>query len=78
MARTRYGTDRGLTARMFGTMFGLGLLYVILAAVMYALGVSAVWVLGISAALLFGQWWFSDSLAMGAMRAHVVTPGQAP
>jgi len=78
MARTRYGTDRGLTARMFGTMFGLGLLYVILAAVMYALGVSAIWVLGISGALLLGQWWFSDSLAMGAMKAHVVTPEQAP
>ncbi len=78
MARTRYGTDRGLTARMFGTMFGLGLLYVILAAVMYALGVSAIWVLGISGALLLGQWWFSDSLALGAMKAHVVTPEQAP
>ena len=26
MARTRYGTDRGLSARMVGTMFGLGLL----------------------------------------------------
>ncbi len=78
MARTRYGTDRGLTARMVGTLFGLGLLYVILAAVLYALGVGAIWVLGISAALLFGQWWFSDSMAMAAMRAHVVTPEQAP
>jgi heat shock protein HtpX len=78
MARTRYGTDRGLTARMVGTLFGLGLLYVILAGVLYALGVGAIWVLGISAALLFGQWWFSDSMAMAAMRAHVVTPEQAP
>lgn len=78
MARTRYGTDRGLTTRMFGTMFGLGLLYVILAALLYALGFSAIFVLGISAALLFGQWWFSDSLAMSAMRAVVVTPEQAP
>lgn len=78
MARTRYGTDRGLTTRMFGTMFGLGVLYVILAALLYALGFSAIFVLGISAALLFGQWWFSDSLAMAAMRAVVVTPEQAP
>jgi heat shock protein HtpX len=46
--------------------------------VMYALGVSAIWVLGISGALLLGQWWFSDSLALGAMKAHVVTPEQAP
>ena len=59
-------------------MFGLGLLYVILAAALYALGFSAILVLGISGALLFAQWWFSDSLAMSAMRAHVVTPEQAP
>ena len=67
MARTRYGTDRGLSARMFGTMFGLGLLYVILAAVLYAVGVNALWVILISGGLLFGQWWFSDSLALGGM-----------
>ena len=78
MARTRYGTDRGLTTRMYGTMFGLGVLYIILAALLYALGFSAIFVLGISAAMLFGQWWFSDSLAMSAMRAVVVTPEQAP
>jgi len=41
-------------------------------------GFSAIFVLGISAAMLFGQWWFSDSLAMSAMRAVVVTPEQAP
>jgi len=78
MAKTRYGIDRGLTRRMFGTMFGLGLMYVVLAALLYALGFSAILVLGISAALLFGQWWFSDSLLMSAMRAVVVTPEQAP
>lgn len=78
MATTRYGIDRGLTRRMFATMFGLGLVYVVLAALLYALGFNAIFVLGISAALLFGQWWFSDSLAMSAMRAVVVTPEQAP
>jgi heat shock protein HtpX len=78
MARTRYGTDRGLSARMVGTLFGLGLLYVVLAAVLIAVGVNAVFVLVLSAALLFGQWWFSDSMAMSAMRAVVVTPEQAP
>lgn len=78
MAHTRYGVDRGLSMRMFGTMFGLGLIYVVLAAVLFSLGFNAVFVLGISAAMLFGQWWFSDSLAMSAMRAVVVTPEQAP
>jgi heat shock protein HtpX len=78
MARTRYGSDRGLSARMVGTLFGIGLLYVILAAVLFALGINAVFILAISAAMLVGQWWFSDSMAMAAMRAVVVTPEQAP
>jgi heat shock protein HtpX len=78
MARSRYEHDRGLSARMVGTLLGLGLLYVVLAAVLVAVGFNAVFVLVLSAALLFGQWWFSDSLAMAAMRAVVVTPEQAP
>lgn len=78
MARTRYGADRGLSARMLGSMFGLGLLYVVLAAVLIAVGVNAVFVVLLSAALIFGQWWFSDTLAMRSMRAVVVTPDQAP
>ena len=78
MARTRYGTDRGLTTRMFGTLLGLGLLYVVLAAALYALGFSALLILGLSGTLLFGQWWFSDTLSMKAMRAVEVTPEQAP
>lgn len=52
--------------------------FLLLAAVLFAIGVNAVFVLVISAALLGGQWWFSDSLAMSAMRAVVVTPEQAP
>jgi len=63
---------------MVGTMFGLGLLYVILAAVLIAFGFNAIFVLAISGVLLVGQWWFSDSLAMSAMRARIVTPEQAP
>lgn len=78
MARTRYGHDRGLSARMVGTLFGLGLLYVVLASLLYALGVNAVFVLVLSGGLLLAQWWFADSLAMKSMRAVVVTPEQAP
>jgi len=78
MARTRYGTDWGLTTRMTVTLFVLGLLYVILAVLLYAVGFSAMVVLLISGGLLFAQWWFSDSIALGAMRAVVVTPEQAP
>ena len=75
---TRYGKDRGLSFRMFGTMFGLGLIYVILAGILFSLGFSAVLVLGLSGGMLFFQWWFSDSLAMKSMNAVVVTPEQAP
>jgi heat shock protein HtpX len=78
VAHTRYASDRGLTRRMFGTMFGLGLLYVALMAVLIWLGFSTVFVLVIAAGMLWGQWYFSDSMALSAMRAHVVEPEQAP
>lgn len=78
MAQTRYGKDSGLSIRMFGTMFGLGLIYVILMALLLSLGFSALLVLVIAGGMLFFQWWFSDSLAMKSMNAVVVTPEQAP
>ena len=78
MARTRYGSDRGLTARMAGTIIGLGALYVVLAGVLYAVGVNAVFVIVISGGMLLCQWWFSDSLALASSRAVIVTPQEAP
>jgi heat shock protein HtpX len=63
---------------MAGTIVGLGALYVVLAGVLYAVGVNAVFVIVISAAMLLGQWWFSDSLALAASRAVIVTPQEAP
>jgi len=75
---TRYENDKGLTRRMVGTLFGLGLLYVVLAAVLIALGFSAVFVLVLSGGLLFGQWYFSDTMALAAMRARVMTEADAP
>lgn len=78
MAQTRYGKDSGLSIRMFGTMFGLGLIYVILMALLLSLGFNALFVLIIAGGMLFFQWWFSDSLAMKSMNAVIVTPEQAP
>ena len=63
---------------MIGTMGGLGLLYVLVVVVLIAVGLSALWVLVIAGGMLFGQWWFSDSMALHSMRAQVVTPEQAP
>ncbi len=78
MATTRYASDRGLTSRMLGTMFGLGLLYVAVVAVFIWLGASAFFVLLIAGGMLFFQWFLSDTVALSAMRAHVVTPEEAP
>lgn len=78
MRQTRYAPDRGLGVRVFGTLFGLGLLYVILAALLLALGFNAIFVLILSGGMLLGQWWFSDTLALSAMKAVIVTPEQAP
>ncbi len=78
MAQTRYGKDRGLSVRMFGTLFGIGFLYVILVAFLIGIGFNAVVVLVLSGGFLFAQWWFSDTLSMKAMKAVEVTPEQAP
>jgi heat shock protein HtpX len=78
VARSRFKTDRGLTLRMGGVSFGLGLLYVIFGVVLiqgFNLGlIGLVIVLGMA----WGQWYFSDTLALKSMNAKEVTPAQAP
>lgn len=76
--KSRYAPDRGLTTRMVGTMFLLGLLYVVFIAVLIAVGLPSGFVLVLAAAMLFGQWYFSDSIALHSMGAREVTPEQAP
>lgn len=78
MARTRFAPDRGLSARMLATMIVLALLYVaMIVGIAYA-GFS--WGLAVLLGLgvLWGQWYFSDRLALTSMRAKEVTPEQAP
>jgi heat shock protein HtpX len=76
--RTRFKPDRGLTGRMVATGFLLGLLYVVFVAVLIVLTRSAFLAIVIAGALLFSQYWFSDRIALYAMRGQVVTPEQAP
>lgn len=76
--KSRYASDRGLTARMTGTMFLLGLLYVVFIGVLIAIGLNSAFVLILAFGLLFAQWYFSDSVALHSMGARVVTPEQAP
>jgi heat shock protein HtpX len=79
MAKTRFLPDRGLNARMGLVMFLLGALYLaFMAALIVFTTMSAGVIIVIAVALAVGQWYFSDKIAMAAMRAREVTPEQAP
>lgn len=82
MSKSRYLPDRGLSARMGLTMFLLGLLYVVLCVALFFLFGNSpsglVLAVLISGGLLWAQWYFSDRMALAAMRGRVVTPEEAP
>jgi heat shock protein HtpX len=78
MARSRFRSDAGLTARMSLVMLLVGGLYVTVCAVLIAAGASVITVLLIAVALGLGQWYFSDKIALTAMRAKEVSPQEAP
>lgn len=77
-ARKFYGRDGRLSARMFLTMFGLGLIYVIFIGVLIAAGVNAVLIVIIAGAFALVQLLAGDKIALASMRAQVTTPDQAP
>lgn len=78
MARTRFRSDAGLSLRMGGVGLGLGALYVGFGALLIYASPNAMFGLVITLAMAWGQWYFSDTLALKSMRAQVVTPEQAP
>ena len=78
MAKTRFPKDRGLTARMGLTIFFIGLLYAAVVGALLAFRFSIAFVGVIAGGLLFVQYFFSDKIALAAMRAQVVTPAEAP
>jgi heat shock protein HtpX len=59
-------------------MFLLGLLYVGFAAFFLYLGVAPVAVLVIAVAMLAGQWYFCDRIALYAMHGREVSPAEEP
>jgi len=73
-----FGKDPGLQARMFLTMFLLGLLYAVLIGVLFAAGAGAVTIAVIAGVLFLIQYTTSDKIALASMGAHEVTPAQAP
>ncbi|MFT4188457.1 MAG: zinc metalloprotease HtpX [Aeromicrobium sp.] len=78
MARTRFRGDRGLSLRMGGVSFALGALYVAFGAVLLYVMQGSALALVIVLAMAWGQWYFSDTLALKSMGAQVVAPHQAP
>ena len=77
MARTRFRPDRGLTLRMGGVGLGLGALYVAFGAVLITQTGFAVGLV-ITLGMAWGQWYFSDRLALRSIGAREVSPQQAP
>ena len=76
---TPIGRDGGLSARMALTVFLMGLLYVgFFAFMLTVLNVGIGIIIAIAAVMLFVQYFFSDKLALAAMKAKVVEPEDAP
>ncbi|MGC4109012.1 MAG: zinc metalloprotease HtpX [Nocardioides sp.] len=79
MARTRFGSDLGLTARMTSVMFLLGGIFVALIVTLMFVFPKFWFLIGIAGlGFVWFQWYKSDTFAMKAMRAREVTPEQAP
>ncbi|MEU9665892.1 zinc metalloprotease HtpX [Streptomyces bobili] len=76
--RSRFRGDRGLTVRMTVTLFLLGLLYVAFVAALIVLLKSWVLVIVVAAGVLGAQYWFSDRIALFAMRGRVVEREEYP
>ncbi len=76
MASSRYLPDRGLTARMGGTIFLLGALFVVLGSVLVYY--FSYWGVVFIGGFLVVQWFYSDRIALYSMGGREVTPEEAP
>ncbi|AIV38929.1 zinc metalloprotease HtpX [Streptomyces sp. CCM_MD2014] len=76
--QSRFRSDRRLTVRMGVTLFLLGVLYVGFVAALIALLKSWVLVVVIVALVFGAQYWFSDRIALFAMRGRVVERDEYP
>ena len=71
-------SDHGLTARMFITGLFLVVLWGVLGAILFAAGVGIGLIVAIEVAVIFGQYWFSDKIALFGMGGRIVTPEEEP
>lgn len=76
--QTRFRPDHQLTARMLVTMVLLVVVYVAFVAALVVLIKSVVVVVLVAGGLLLAQFWFSDRIALYAMRATVVGRDEQP
>ncbi len=72
------GRDAGLQARMFLTLFLLGLLYVAFMVALFAAGAGVVMIAAFAAVLLAVQYFASDKIALASVGARTVTPEEQP
>jgi len=63
---------------MFATGLAIMALYVAVGFALVRLGIGLGAIIVIEFALIFGQYWFSDKIAMASMGARVVTPEEEP
>ena len=78
MSSKHIETDRGLSIRMFITGLGLVVLYLLIGTLLFALKIPVMGIVLIEFAMIFGQYGFSDKIAMYSMRAREVTPQEEP
>lgn len=74
----KLGTDVGLTARMFLTLFLLAVVYLAFVGVLILLHTGIATIVVVVAVLLVAQYYFSDRMVLAALHAQMVTPQQYP
>jgi heat shock protein HtpX len=77
-ARSNFGRDTGLQARMLLTMFLLGLVYVVFIGVLFAAGAGAGIIVVVAVVLLLLQLFGSDKIALATLGAREVSPQDEP
>ncbi len=70
--------DRGLTLRMFMTMFLLGIIYLAFLTILFAFGVGYTGLILFAGLFLFVQYYFSDKIVLYASGARIVDESEAP
>jgi heat shock protein HtpX len=73
-----FGRDTGLQARMWLTLFLLGLVYAVLIGVLIAAGVGAVAIAVIAGGFFLIQYFTSDKIALASMGAREIKPEDGP